>query len=187
MKDRLLYVDNIDLDTLKTASFLNLLIFTKNNSKRLIQPTMSQLKIPKKVFMPGGIPAAFIATSIAKHQSKTDIGAHNIFLGQVRADVIEGKTVKAIEYSAYEEMATEQLHQIREVTFDKFPITCMHIHHSMGAVAAGEICLFVFVSSPHRDVCYQASRYIVEAIKKEVPIFGKEIFEDESHQWKENR
>ena len=148
---------------------------------------MSKLKIPKKVFMQGGIPAAFIATSIAKHQSKTDIGAHNIFLGQVRADVIEGKTVKAIEYTAYEEMAKEKLHEIRESTFEQFDITCMHIHHSLGAVAAGEICLFVFVSSAHRDVCYRASRHIVEAIKREVPIFGKEIFEDESHQWKENK
>lgn len=148
---------------------------------------MSQLKVPKKVFMQGGIPASFIATSIAKHQSKTDIGAHNIFLGQVRADVIEGKTVKAIDYTTYEEMATQAFHQIREGTFEKFPITCMHIHHSLGLVGAGEICLFVFVSSPHRAVCYEASRHIVEAIKQEVPIFGKEIFEDESHQWKENR
>jgi molybdopterin synthase catalytic subunit len=147
---------------------------------------MSKLKIPKKVFMQGGIPAAFIGQSIAKHQSKTDIGAHNIFLGQVRADVIEDKTVRAIEYTTYEEMATEQLHQIREATFERFPITCMHIHHSLGEVGAGEICLFVFVSSPHRAVCYEASRYIVEAIKKEVPIFGKEIFEDDSHQWKKN-
>lgn len=148
---------------------------------------MSKLKIPKKVFMQGGIPAAFIGQSIAKHQTKTDIGAHNIFLGQVRADVIEGKTVQAIEYTAYEEMAEQKLYEIREATFEQFEITCMHIHHSLGAVAAGEICLFVFVSSPHRDVCYQASRYIVEAIKAEVPIFGKEVFTDNSHQWKVNK
>ena len=57
-------------------------------------------KAPKKVFMQGGIPAAFIGQSIAKHQIKTDIGAHNIFLGQVRADTIDGKTVRAIEYTA---------------------------------------------------------------------------------------
>lgn len=148
---------------------------------------MSQLKLPKKVFMQGGIPAAFIGQSIAKHQTKTDIGAHNIFLGQVRADVIEGKEVKAIEYTAYEAMAEQQLHEIREKTFELFDITCMHIHHSLGAVAAGEICLFVFVSSPHRDVCYKASRHIVEAIKAGVPIFGKEIFIDNSHQWKVNQ
>jgi len=148
---------------------------------------MSKLKLPKKVFMQGGIPAAFIGQSIAKHQTKTDIGAHNIFLGQVRADAIEGKIVQAIDYSAYEEMAEKKLHEIREATFDNFEITCMHIHHSLGPVAAGEICLFVFVSSPHRDVSYKASRYIVEEIKAHAPIFGKEIFEDSTHQWKVNK
>lgn len=141
----------------------------------------------KNIFIQGGIPAAFIGQSIAKHQTKTDIGAHNIFLGQIRADDVAGKTVCAIEYTAYEQMALEQCHRIREATFERFPITCMHIHHSLGSVGVGEICLFVFVSSPHRAVCYEASRYIVEAIKKEVPIFGKELFEDASHQWKENR
>jgi molybdopterin synthase catalytic subunit len=149
---------------------------------------MTKPKKPlKKVFMQGGIPAAFIGQSIAKHQSKTDIGAHNIFLGQVRADTIDGKTVRAIEYTAYEAMAKEQLNVLRERTFELFDITCMHIHHSLGMVGVGEICLFVFVSSPHRDVCYKASRHIVEQIKAEVPIFGKEIFEDDSHQWKINK
>lgn len=149
---------------------------------------MTKPKKPlKKVFMQGGIPAAFIGQSIAKHQIKTDIGAHNIFLGQVRADTIDGKTVRAIEYTAYEAMAKEQLNVLRERTFELFDITCMHIHHSLGMVGVGEICLFVFVSSPHRDVCYKASRHIVEQIKAEVPIFGKEIFEDDSHQWKINK
>lgn len=146
-----------------------------------------QKKPPKKVFMQGAIPAAFIGQSIAKHQSKTDIGAHNIFLGQVRADTIKGKTVRAIDYTAYEAMAEKLLYDIREKTFDLYDITCMHIHHSLGMVGVGELCLFVFVSSAHRAVSYEASRYIVEEIKAKVPIFGKEIFDDESHQWKENK
>ena len=150
-------------------------------------PTPKERKPLKQVFFRGAIPAAFIGQSIAKHQSKTSIGAHNIFLGQVRADVVEGRTVRAIEYTAYEAMALEQCHRIREETFERFPITCMHIHHSLGTVGVGELCFFVFVSSPHRAVCYEASRHVVEAIKKEVPIFGKEIFEDESHQWKVNQ
>lgn len=148
---------------------------------------MKEKKKPKKVFMEGGIPAAFIGQSIAKHQTKTDIGAHNIFLGQVRADVIEGKTVRAIDYTTYQAMAEQKLYEIREETFEQYDITCMHIHHSLGMVGVGEICLFVFVSSKHRAVCYEASRYIVERIKAEVPIFGKEIFEDDTHQWKVNQ
>ncbi|MEB8328014.1 molybdenum cofactor biosynthesis protein MoaE [Flavobacteriaceae bacterium KMM 6897] len=143
-------------------------------------------KKAKNVFVQGAISPQFIGESIAKHQSKTTIGAHDIFLGQVRADVIEGKTVAGIEYTAYEEMANKKFHEIREKAFEKFNLNCMHIYHSLGTVKAGELCLFVFVSSPHRKEVFVALEHIVEEIKVQVPIFGKELFEDESYQWKVN-
>lgn len=141
---------------------------------------------PKNIFVQGSISPAFIAESIQKHSSKTEIGGHSIFLGQVRADVIENKTVKAIEYTAYEEMALEKMYAIREAIFEKYSITCMHVYHSLGTVAAGEICLFVFTSSAHRKPAIQACEETVERIKAELPVWGKEIFADETHQWKEN-
>ena len=140
-----------------------------------------------KVFVNGAITPGFIADSIAKHSSKTNIGAHDIFLGQVRNDSIGGKTVQAIDYSSYEEMAEEKFHEIREKTFGSFQLCCMHIYHSLGKVKAGEISLFVFVSSQHRTAAFEACRFVVEEIKANVPIFGKEIFEDESYIWKENK
>ena len=140
----------------------------------------------KNPFIQGPITPDFIADSIAKHQAKTSIGAHNIFLGQVRADEIDGKTNSAIQYKAYEDMANQKFHEIREAAFEKFNLTCMHIYHSLGTVKAGEICLFVFVSSPRRKEAFKALEYVVEEIKANVPVFGKEIFEDESHQWKIN-
>ena len=148
---------------------------------------MSEKKKPKKVFQQGPISPEKIATSIANHQSKTNIGAHSIFLGQVRADEIDGKTVQAIDYSAYEEMAEKEFYNIREAAFEKFDLTCMHIYHSLGPVKAGEICLFVFTSSAHRKAATEACSYLVEEIKVKVPIFGKEVFEDETHQWKVNQ
>lgn len=143
-------------------------------------------KKPKNVFIEGPITSEFIGNSIAKHQTKTSIGAHNIFLGQVRADEIEGKVVSAIDYTAYEDMANQKFLEIRETTFEKFDLTCMHIYHSLGTVKTGEICLFVFVSSPRRKVVFKALEYVVEEIKAKVPVFGKEVFEDETHQWKVN-
>ncbi|QLG44631.1 molybdenum cofactor biosynthesis protein MoaE [Costertonia aggregata] len=140
----------------------------------------------KDVFVQGPILPEFIGNAIAKHQSKTNIGAHDIFLGQVRADEIEGKKVAAIEYTAYETMADQKFYDIREAAFAKFNITCMHIYHSLGMVKTGQICLFVFVSSPRRKEVFKAKEYIVEEIKAKVPVFGKEIFEDASHQWKVN-
>ena len=139
------------------------------------------------VFINGPISPDFIANSIAKHSSKTDIGAHDIFLGQVRSDIIEDKTVIAINYEAYQEMADDLFHEIREAAFAKHNLVCMHIYHSLGVVKAGEICLFVFVSSKHRKEAFNACQDIVEQIKAMTPIWGKEIFEDESYVWKENQ
>lgn len=140
----------------------------------------------KNCFREGAISPESIATSIAHHQVKTNIGAHQIFLGQVRNDEIDGKEVVAIEYSANEDMANQIFHHIREATFDKFDLTCMHIYHSIGRVNKGEICLFVFVSSKHRKEVMRAIEYLVEEIKAKAPVFGKEMFEDKTHVWKEN-
>jgi molybdopterin synthase catalytic subunit len=141
----------------------------------------------KDIFQHSPISPSFIAESIAGHSAKTEIGAHQIFLGQIRADEIEGKMVKAIEYTAYEELALNQMTVIREDIFGKYDISCMHIHHSLGVVNAGEICLFVFTSSKHRNEATKACNEVVERIKNELPIWGKEIFEDETHQWKINQ
>ena len=143
-------------------------------------------KKPKNIFTQGAVSPQFIADSIEKHGDKTGIGAHNIFLGQVRKDEIDGKFVQAIDYTAYEEMALEKMHEIRESVFSKYPITCMHVHHSLGKVEAGGISLFVFTSAPHRKAAIDACTETVERIKADLPVWGKEIFEDETHQWKVN-
>jgi len=141
----------------------------------------------KNIFTEGAISPVFISESIAKHASKKDIGAHSIFLGQIREDIVDNKTVAAIEYTAYKEMVLEKMHEIREAIFLKYDLTCMHVHHSLGIVNAGEICLFVFTSSKHRIAAMEACNELVERIKSELQIWGREIFNDESHQWKVNK
>ncbi|MES2005236.1 MAG: molybdenum cofactor biosynthesis protein MoaE [Bacteroidota bacterium] len=140
----------------------------------------------KNIFIQGPIPAQKIADDVKKHSSQTGIGAHSIFLGQVRADKKEVGVVAAIEYTAYTEMALQQMHTMREALFAKYPLSCMHVHHSLGKVPAGEICLFVFVSSPHRKAAFDACEELVEAIKFQLPIWGKEIMDNETIAWKEN-
>ena len=142
---------------------------------------------PKNIFVQGAVSASFIAESIQKHSSNTAIGGHSIFLGQVRADIIAEKKVIGIEYTAFEEMALEKMHDIRESIFEKYPLSCMHIYHSLGNVAAGEISLFVFTSSAHRKACIAACEETVERIKAELPVWGKELFDNKTHQWKENK
>lgn len=141
----------------------------------------------KNFFLNGPISPDFISNSIYKHQIKHNIGAHNIFLGQVRKDTIKSNVVSAIEYSAYEEMANKKITDIRESTFEKFDLTCLHIYHSLGVVEVGQIGFFVFVSSSRRKNVYDATKFIVDLIKNTVPIFGKEIFENNEYNWKVNK
>ncbi|MEP7109724.1 MAG: molybdenum cofactor biosynthesis protein MoaE [Ferruginibacter sp.] len=142
---------------------------------------------PKNIFVTGPIAATFIGESIQQHSKKTGIGGHSIFLGQVRADMIEGQQVTAIEYTTYAEMALEKMHEIREAIFSKYALTCMHVYHSLGRVAAGEISLFVFTSSAHRKAAIDACEETVERVKSELPVWGKELFDNETYHWKENK
>jgi molybdopterin synthase catalytic subunit len=140
----------------------------------------------KNIFTEGPVDAAFIADSIAKHATNTSIGGHSIFLGQVRADMIGDKQVQAIEYTSHVEMALDAMAKIRDDIFAKYELTCMHVHHSLGVIKAGEICLFVFTSSKHRKAAIDACSECVERIKAELPVWGKEILEGEGYQWKIN-
>ena len=149
----------------------------------------------KDIFVEGPVDPAFIATSIAKHATRTDIGAHEIFLGQVRADPVAraghdtpATTVAAIEYTAYRDMALERMTAIREEAFAKWPgMTCLHVHHSLGTIKAGELCFMVFASAPHRAAAREAVAWVVDRIKTELPIFGREVLSDATHVWKVNR
>lgn len=140
----------------------------------------------KQIFVQGALAPALVAESISKHASKTDIGAHHIFLGQVRADHVGDRQVTAIEYTAYEEAALEKMAEIREDVFAQYPLSCLHIYHSLGKVAVGELCFFVFTSSAHRGPAQEACKLLVDRIKGELPIWGKELFGEEGYQWKEN-
>lgn len=140
----------------------------------------------KNIFVQGPISPEKIASSIQSHGAKTEIGGHSIFLGQVRSDQLENGTVVAIDYTAFEEMALEKCHEIREAIFAKYPLSCMHIYHSLGRIAVGEICLFLFTSSKHRRAAIDACNELVERIKSELPIWGKEILNSDEINWKQN-
>lgn len=140
----------------------------------------------KKSFIYGPIPPEKISNSITHHKHKTNIGAHDIFLGQVREDIIDNVKVVSIDFEAQEELSEKIIHEIREEAFAKFSLTCLHIYHSLQNVPVGELCFYVFTSSPHRDAAFNATKYIVEEFKKRVPIFGKINLSNGSYIWKEN-
>jgi molybdopterin synthase catalytic subunit len=144
-------------------------------------------KIINTLLIEGPISSEFIAGIIRLHSLRTDIGAHSIFLGQVRRDEAGGSWVAAIEYTTQAEMALEKFHEIQAALFEKYQLTGLNIFHSTGEVRAGEICFFVLAVSKHRVAAIAACSEAVERVKSEVPIWGKLILENASVQWKENK
>jgi molybdopterin synthase catalytic subunit len=129
-----------------------------------------------------------ISTHLAKLGSRNNTGGHSIFLGQVRDDILGGRRVAAIEYSAYEPMLNGEADKIIEEISKEFDdVISIVILHSAGKVKVGEISLMVIVSAGHRDHATRACRQAVEMIKERLPVWKKEIFEDDSHHWRDNK
>jgi molybdopterin synthase catalytic subunit len=133
----------------------------------------------------GPVTPGKISELVEKMGRNPDSGGHMIFLGQVRADEIDGKRVKAIEYSAYSEMVNVEAEKIKKTVLSEFAdVKSIIIIHSTGIVKAGEISLLVFASAGHRKQAMEACGKTVELIKANLPVWKKEVFEDDSHIWK---
>ena len=93
----------------------------------------------------------------------------------------DGREIEGIEYEAHREMAEHQLKRIAEQAADEFGLKLVTIHHRIGFIAVGEPSLFLRVTSPHRSEGFRASQWIVDELKKKVPIWKRARFKPESH------
>ncbi len=133
----------------------------------------------------GPVTQELISQLIEKTGTRTGSGGHSVFLGQVRADVENSKTVTAIDYSAYEGMVTAEADKIKDAIFAGFnDVTSVDIVHSTGLVRTGEISLMVLVSAGHRKQAMEACARTVDLVKEKLPVWKKEIFDDDSHEWR---
>lgn len=126
-------------------------------------------------FVKGPVSSEQIAKRIASHQTEIHSGAYNIFLGQVRADKIEGKKVEGIDYTTKEEMASVVFKQISEDAKKNFELFSVDILHSTGPVMAGEICLMVLVTCGHRKRKFRRLPIHSRAPQKRSSYLGKRI------------
>jgi molybdopterin synthase catalytic subunit len=106
-------------------------------------------------------------------------GARVDFQGIVRGSE-DGREIEGIDYEAHREMAEHQLKQIAERAAIEFGLRSVIIHHRTGFVAVGEPSLFTRVCSGHREAAFQASRWIVEELKKKVPIWKRPRFKSKA-------
>jgi molybdopterin synthase catalytic subunit len=128
---------------------------------------------------PINVPAVFSAV----HDPKA--GAVVLFSGEVR-NHSHGKNVSYLEYEAYEHLAAKIMAEILEEAKKKWKLHKAICIHRTGKVAVGESAILVITCSSHREAAYAASRYIVDRVKHEAPIWKKEFFEDGSSEWGHN-
>lgn len=134
----------------------------------------------------GPIDATTIASCLSSQIGHPSHGALSFFAGQVRADQVKDSRVTAIEYSVYHEMAEAEMHRINMEIQEQFGLCSVLVIHSTGRVETGAICLFVLTAAPHRAAAMQACDRLVERIKTELPVWGKELFANAGYQWKVN-
>jgi molybdopterin synthase catalytic subunit len=124
------------------------------------------------------IDAAALMQSVASPRH----GAILLFLGVVR-EVNDGRPVTGIEYSAYEAMATRELEAIADETRARFEAADVAIVHRLGELALEEASVGIAVAHPHRGAAYEASRWVIEELKRRVPIWKREQYTDGTREW----
>lgn len=132
----------------------------------------------------GPLPASWFSLELSGRRIRTAAGAHAFFAGQVRDDEVDGKRVAGIEYSSYDAMVEPVIQNIIDQLFAEFPdLLTIDIRHSTGLVRCGEISLGIMVSSGHRKESFAALEKCVELIKKDLPVWKKELFTDGTCRW----
>ncbi len=112
--------------------------------------------------------------SIARDHTSGGIAT---FIGTVR-NVTENKPVIRLEYECYRPMAIREMQKIAEKAVSSFSVQNIVIHHRTGILFPGDAAVIILVNDGHREAVFDACRYIIDTIKKTVPIWKKEVFED---------
>jgi molybdopterin synthase catalytic subunit len=128
-----------------------------------------------------GTEAPDIPALTADFASQED-GALLLFLGVVR-NHNDGREVAGLEYEAYAEMGEKVLLEIGDEAKELSGSDRIFIHHRVGTLAVGEVSTVIAVATPHRGEAYEASRYIIEEIKKRLPVWKKENYVEGDAAW----
>ena len=119
-----------------------------------------------------------IADLLAEVQS-SERGGTCVFLGTVRNDA----DITSIDYSAYEAMADEEIERILAETHERWPEARVALQHRLGLIPAGEASIAIAAAAPHREQAFASCRYVIEEVKKRLPIWKKELHADGTATW----
>lgn len=110
-----------------------------------------------------------------KEDVDRNAGAIVDFWGMVR-ELEDGREIEGIDYEAHDSMAEHQLRLVAEAAVEKFQLKKVIVHHRIGFVPVGEASLFLQARAPHRAAAFDASKWIVDELKKKVPIWKRPRF-----------
>ena len=120
--------------------------------------------------------------SLVAEVGASNNGATLLFLGTVR-DVNDGRAVTGIEYSAYRSMAEREMAAIVTEACQRFGTEDVVVEHRLGVLGLGEASVGIAVAHQRRAQAYEASRFIIEELKKRVPIWKLEHYVDGTREW----
>lgn len=109
-------------------------------------------------------------------------GATILFIGTVR-EVNAGRSVSGIDYTAYVPMAGRELQAIAEEAATRFASSHVVVEHRIGTLGLGEASLVIACAHPHRAEAFEMSRYVIEEVKRRVPIWKREHYIDGTREW----
>lgn len=113
-------------------------------------------------------------------------GAVLSFNGVVRADIVESQLVQSIDFTTDKDISLNIMKGILNDFSERYRLNNVAILHSTGNIPVGQTCFYVMVSASHRKEAFGALEEIVNSFKKNVPVFGKEILENDNYVWKTN-
>lgn len=113
------------------------------------------------------------------------LGGTALFIGSVRQSADDGPVI-AIEYSAYDAMAEAEAGRVMAEAARRWPDARMVLQHRLGRVPVGEASVLVAAAAPHRAEAFAACRYVIEEVKRRVPVWKKEFHSDGTAEWRAN-
>lgn len=125
---------------------------------------------------------AINVNALLQRVSDTGVGAVTLFLGTVR-NVNDGRTVSGIDYEAYGPMAQSELESIAREVVQAFPDLRLAVEHRVGTLVLGDVSVAIAAAHAHRAQAMDASRAVIEAIKKRVPIWKREHYAEGDWNW----
>ena len=120
--------------------------------------------------------------ALIREVSDESCGASVTFLGTVR-DVNDGRPVSGIEYSAYRSMAEREMAAIAREADERFGVSRLVIEHRLGTIALTDISVAVVAAHAHRAPALDANRYVIEELKRRVPVWKLEHYVDGTREW----